>query len=214
MPAEHEHDMPTLAEDQKAPEKTGGPAGRDQGEDQPAAGPGEQALGEQVPEEQPEEQVDELSALRQALTEKSAEAESYFNRLQRLQADFENFRRRSRREQEELISYAAEGLITDLLPVIDNLERALQAGTQGGELASFLEGIQMIYRQFWGVLEKRGLSPVAAVGEAFDPERHHAVMQVETEEYAENTVVEELQKGYRLKDKVIRPSLVKVAKSK
>lgn len=198
MPAEHEHDIPITPEDEKEPDNTAGAAGE----------PG-------TPEGQPpspEEQVDELPALRHALAEKTAEAESHFNRLQRLQADFENFRRRSRREQEELISYAAEGLITDLLPVIDNLERALQAGAQGGDLASFLEGIQMIYRQLWSLLEKHGLCPLEAAGQPFDPERHHAVMQVETEDLAENTVVEELQKGYRLKDKVIRPSLVKVAK--
>jgi len=148
------------------------------------------------------------------LAEKTGEAEALFSRLQRLQADFENHRRRVRREQEDLVNYAAEKLIIELLPVLDNLERALEAAAKGGDLDTFINGVDMIYRQLSCVLAKEGLAAMESAGCPFNPETHHAVMQVETAVHADNTVIEELQKGYLLKEKVLRTAMVKVAKTK
>jgi molecular chaperone GrpE len=155
----------------------------------------------------PEEQ------LTRRLAEKTGEVAVLFNRLQRLQADFENYRRRVRREQDELVFYATEKLIVELLPVLDNMERALEAAAKGGELTSFINGVDMIYRQLWGILEKQGLMAMETIGHPFDPETHHAVMQIETEDHADNTIIEEVLKGYLLKEKVLRTAMVKVAKT-
>lgn len=134
------------------------------------------------------------------------------NLSQRLQADFENFRRRTRGEKEELLKYGAEGLITKLLPVLDNFERGIAAAQDKEEAKGYLEGVEMIFRQFMQVLENEGLEAIEAVGCSFDPNYHEAVMQVDSEDAEKNTVLEELQKGYLLKGKLIRPSMVKVAK--
>ncbi|MBZ4686783.1 MAG: molecular chaperone GrpE [Clostridia bacterium] len=138
--------------------------------------------------------------------------ESIFH-LQRLQAEFDNFRKRTRKEKEELVKSANAELIQNILPIIDNFDRALEAGKEQFGETSFYEGVKMIYNGLYDVLQKVGLQPIDAVGCNFDPEKHQAVMQVEaSSEYPDNTVVEELQKGYLLNDKVLRPSMVKVAK--
>jgi molecular chaperone GrpE len=131
-----------------------------------------------------------------------------FTRLQRLQADFDNFRKRVKAEKGEWNTQALSDLVRELLPVIDNLERAKDAAGSAEALAS---GVDLVYRQFVSVLEKQGLSTIEACGTEFDPNCHHAIMQVECEE-PENKVVEEMQKGYRLNERVLRPSMVKVAK--
>jgi molecular chaperone GrpE len=156
------------------------------------------------------ETVLEAEVEAEAQPDPAALAEEYYNRLIRLQADFENFRRRARQEKENLWKYAAEHLVVALLPVLDNFERALEAG--GESVEDFKAGIEMIYRQFQDVLRAEGLSPIPAVGEQFDPARHEAVIQEESADYPENTVLAELRRGYCLKDKVIRPVLVKIAK--
>lgn len=153
-------------------------------------------------EEAQEEQKDELA-------QQKALADDYYNRLLRMQADFENFKRRARQEKEEFYKYASESLMLQLLPVVDNFERALAAG--GDDAKNLLAGIQMIERQLKEVLQREGLQAIESVGQEFDPNLHEAVMQVESDDYPANTCVEELQKGYRLKDKVIRPAMVKVA---
>lgn len=140
---------------------------------------------------------------------KNKECEEALGRLQRLQADFENFKKRTAKEKEEFYKYASEKLITELLPVLDNFERALATE---GETADLKTGVEMIFKQLQDVLAREGLSVIEAVGSEFDPNQHQAIMQVESEEYGENIVAEEFQKGYRLKDKVIRHSMVKVAK--
>ncbi|MCR6544944.1 nucleotide exchange factor GrpE [Dehalobacterium formicoaceticum] len=154
-------------------------------------------------------QEEELRNLVQKLEEEKGEL---VNLTQRLQADFENFRRRTRGEKEELIRYAAEGVITQLLPVLDNFERAIMAAKDGEEGKGYLDGVEMIYRQLLQVLTNEGLEVVDAVGCAFDPNCHEAVMQIDGGEAPKDTVLEELQKGYFLKGKLIRPSMVKVAK--
>lgn len=160
-----------------------------------------------------EAKAKELEAKTKELDVKTREYEELVNRYQRLLADFENYKRRSRKELEDMAKYGAERLILGLLPVLDNFSRALAAAPQEGEAGKFMSGIDMIYRQCLTVLQNEGLKAIEAVGQPFDPEKHHAVMQAETQNPEEdNLVTEELQVGYTLNDKVIRPSMVKVAK--
>ncbi|MFD1953380.1 nucleotide exchange factor GrpE [Paenibacillus thailandensis] len=138
-------------------------------------------------------------------------AEENQQRYLRAQADFDNYRRRTLKEKEELSAYASMKLITQLLPIVDNFERALTAAPQGGESESFVKGVDMIFRQLSQTLEQEGLKPIQSVGEPFNPEYHQAIMQVESEEHEEGIVVEEVQKGYMLKERVLRPAMVKVS---
>ncbi|OIA99896.1 nucleotide exchange factor GrpE [Paenibacillus sp. LC231] len=140
-----------------------------------------------------------------------AEVLEHQQRTLRVQADFDNFRRRTQKEKEDLGKYASSKLITELLPVIDNFERALQASEENPEFESFSKGVSMIFRQLESVLATEGLTAMKSVGEPFNPEYHQAIMQVDSEEYEEGIVVEEVQKGYMLKDKVLRPAMVKVS---
>lgn len=146
-----------------------------------------------------------------AIAELQRQADDNHSRYLRAQADFDNFRRRTIKEKEELTQYASLKLITQLLPVLDNFQRALQTGGEGAESGSFAKGVDMIYRQLSQVLEAEGLKQMDAVGQPFDPELHQAIMQVESEEYGEGIVVEAIQTGYTLKEKVIRPAMVKVS---
>jgi molecular chaperone GrpE len=149
--------------------------------------------------------------LRKLLAEQLSKAEENYERLVRLQADYENFRRRTRSEKEDLYKYASEKLINTLLPVLDNFELALSAA--GDSIENFKSGAQMIYKQLLDVLAAEGVAPIPAVGELFDPLKHEAVLRAESEEHPDNTVIQELRRGYYLKDKVIRPAMVKVVKS-
>jgi molecular chaperone GrpE len=145
------------------------------------------------------------------LEELRKQADDNYQRYLRTQADFDNFRRRARQEKEDFIKYASLKLIEQLLPVVDNFGRALAASKDNRDFDALLKGLDMTYRQLDQVLAQEGLTPIEAVGQPFNPELHQAVMQVESEEYGEGIVVEELQKGYMLKDKVIRPAMVKVS---
>ncbi|AIQ54272.1 nucleotide exchange factor GrpE [Paenibacillus sp. FSL R7-0331] len=138
-------------------------------------------------------------------------AEEAQARTLRVQADFDNFRRRTQKEKEELAQYATSKLVTELLPVLDNFERALVTAPGNAESEAFTKGINMIFRQLEGVLKSEGLTAMETVGQPFNPEYHQAIMQVESEEYEEGIVTEEVQKGYLLKDKVLRPAMVKVS---
>ena len=154
------------------------------------------------------------SAAPETAAEPAAVAEAVkaemMDRILRLQADFDNYRRRTRQEQTELSAFVSQNLIKELLPVIDNFERAL--GSRPAEDPSgFGAGVEMIFRQLYSVLEKQGISTVAAVGEMFDPNRHEAILKDADSDQPEGTVVAELQKGYAVGGKVIRPALVKVA---
>lgn len=145
------------------------------------------------------------------LSKLQAELEEQQQRVLRTQADFDNFRRRTQKEKEDLAKYASSLLITELLPVIDNFERALSTGTDNPEVSSYAKGVEMIFRQLEGVLKAEGLEEMNSVGQPFNPEYHQAIMQVESDEYEEGIVVEEVQKGYKLKDRVLRPAMVKVS---
>ncbi|MCL5676278.1 MAG: nucleotide exchange factor GrpE [Firmicutes bacterium] len=151
----------------------------------------------------------EVARLEAELEAKQAEAEGNFERWARTQADFENFRRRTRAEREEWVRYATEGLVLDLLPAIDNLERALKADAQA---EAWRQGVELTVRQLMNVLQTHGIAPIEALGLAFNPEVHEAVMQVESADHEEGTVVTEVRRGYKLGDKVIRPSLVQVSR--
>jgi molecular chaperone GrpE len=136
-------------------------------------------------------------------------AEEYYASLQRLKAEFDNFRKRTQKEKEDLAKYGAERLLVRLLPVLDNLERALNTAAQVPE-NSLQTGVEMIYRLLQKVLEEEGLEPIPAVGCAFDPNLHEALLS-EASEAEENSILAELEKGYYLKGRVIRPSRVKVS---
>ncbi|MFC5405142.1 nucleotide exchange factor GrpE [Cohnella soli] len=158
------------------------------------------------------EQIEQAPADAAAqIAELQRQADDYHSRYLRGQADFDNFRRRTLKEKEELSQYASLKLITQMLPVLDNFQRALQTGAEAADTGSFAKGVDMIYRQLFQVLEAEGLKEMDAVGQPFDPEHHQAIMQVESEEYEEGIVVEAVQTGYWLKDKVIRPAMVKVS---
>ncbi len=150
----------------------------------------------------------------QEISEKAKLAEERFDRLLRLQAEFENYRKRVNRERGEFIQYALEDFICDLLPVVDNFERAIASAHQHDNSPALLQGVEMIYKQVQDVLAKRGLEKIEALGKKFDPREHEAAMQVESKEHADNTVIEESLAGYKLKDKVIRPAMVKVSTKK
>lgn len=151
----------------------------------------------------------EIQKMMETIEEKNRLFEEQTDRLKRLQADFENFRRRTRQEKEELSAVVAQGVILELLPVVDNFERALSSA-ENQDAKLLLEGVEMIYQQLSGVLEKVGLTPIEAVGQGFDPQQHEAVMSVQDEEQPDGIVLEQLQKGYTVRGKVIRPSMVKV----
>lgn len=145
-------------------------------------------------------------------TEENQKNNELNDRLLRLQADFDNFRRRTRQEKDEFFKYANQDLLTSLLPVIDNFERALAANDKTDD--PYAAGVNMIYKQLMEVLTKEGLAQIEAVGTEFDPNLHEAVMSVKSDEHGPNIVIEEFQKGYKFKERVIRPSMVKVANSK
>lgn len=155
--------------------------------------------------------VDEqLQAANEKISELKAKLEEADNRYYRLQADFENSRRRARLDLEASEKYKAQNLISNLLPAIDNFERALQMEATNEQAKSILQGMEMIYRSILEALKTEGAEQIESVGKEFDPQLHHAVMQVEEEGVESNIVVEEFQKGYMLKDRVIRPAMVKV----
>ncbi|MGP1408350.1 nucleotide exchange factor GrpE [Selenomonas sp.] len=126
----------------------------------------------------------------------------------RLRADFDNFRRRSAKEREELAAVVTQGILTDMLPLLDNFERALLA--EGSDLDSFRAGVSMIYKQMTEALAKNGLEVIDTEGKKFDPNFHQAVMRVQDPEKEDDTIEQELQKGYMVKGRVIRPSMVQV----
>ena len=145
----------------------------------------------------------QLKELQERLEEKE-------NKLLRVQADFENYKRRARLDLEAAEKYRSQRIISELLPALDNFERALQIDPDNEQTKSLLQGMEMVHRQILEALKNEGVEQIPSVGEQFDPNMHQAVMQVEDEAYESNAVVEELQKGYKLKDRVIRPSMVKV----
>ncbi|AST06727.1 nucleotide exchange factor GrpE [Anoxybacillus flavithermus] len=179
----------------------------------------EDAQSEQAPEEQVEqveneatqqEEKDELTVAYEKIAQLEAKLAETENRFLRLHADFDNYRRRVRLDMEAAEKYRAQSLVSDLLPILDNFERALQVQVEDEKAKSLLQGMEMVYRSLIEALKKEGVEAIESVGKPFDPHVHQAVMQVDDQNYEPNTVVEEFQKGYKLKDRVIRPAMVKV----
>lgn len=135
------------------------------------------------------------------------------DQLMRIAADFENYKRRQDREKEELAKFAGQQLLTNLLPVIDNFERALQTETKAEELETFVEGVRMIHKQLIDVLKKSGAEPIEAVGQPFNPEFHEAIMSEENDEVPDETVISEFQRGYIMHGRLLRPAIVKISKA-
>ena len=151
----------------------------------------------------------EDKAEKEAETEGEAvEDEALNTKYLRLMADFQNYKRRTEKEKNDIYAFANEKIVSELLNVIDNFERALDAGNDGD---SFVEGMNLIFKQLQGVLEKAGVVEIEALGQDFDPNFHHAVLTEDSTEYESGKVTAVLQKGYLLNNKVIRPSMVKVA---
>jgi molecular chaperone GrpE len=159
------------------------------------------------------DQEGEIADLRLKLNAKEEEAKNNYDRYVRQVAELDNFKKRSAREREETTRYANENLVRDLLPVIDNLERAITHASSGGNGKPLLEGVDMVLKGFLDILSKHGVQPVPAVGLAFDPAQHDALAQVESAEHPPNTVIEQHQKGYLLRDRLLRPALVTVSKA-
>jgi len=154
---------------------------------------------------------EELSRLRQALEEKTREAEAIYDRYLRLLAELDNAKKRAQREREEYVRFANESLLRELLPVLDNFDRAIQAARARGEAEGFVAGVELIQRELLRVLEKFGLTPFSSLGQPFNPERHEAVARVPTTDAPEMTVAEETLRGYMLNGRVLRPAMVAVA---
>jgi len=151
----------------------------------------------------------EEAALLEELDNLKEQNDEYFSRLQRLQADFENFKRRTKIQNEDFAKYASADIIRELLDISDNLDRAAQALKANG-VESVYEGIGLIHDQLCNILSRNGVRRIESAGELFDPRVHEAVMSVNEASLQENVITEEIQKGYKLYDKVIRPSKVKV----
>jgi molecular chaperone GrpE len=172
-----------------------------QPEDEPQSEASEGEAGEAVTDERLEQDLEELTR----------EIDSMRDQYLRALADLDNYRRRSAREREDAATTAVVSVLRDMLPVLDNLDRAAAAASEAESHASLLEGVELIRRQFLAILDKRGVTQIRAVGEPFDPLWHEAVGKKATESHAEGTVVEETQKGYRLGGLIIRPAKVVVA---
>jgi len=162
-------------------------------------------LEEDITEEVMEERLEEI---KQQLTAVTEEKDEYLSKLKRLKADFVNYRNRAKREKQQIETKTKMEFINSILPVIDNFERALRSVDEDSE---FLSGVKMIHKQLIDVLKKEGLEFIDTEGEEFDPAYHEAVMQVEAEDVESGYIVEEIQRGYMMEDKVVRPAMVKVA---
>jgi molecular chaperone GrpE len=168
------------------------------------------------PEAAGDEQADDsIEDLAQKLKSQEQEAQENYDRLLRVSAEFENYKKRASREIDEFRKYSNQSLIKELLSVVDNLELAMNS-TDGHKTIDkgLLDGLEITHKEILKVFEKFKVKPISAKGQPFDPKFHEAVMQEETVDFPENTVINELQKGYLIHDRLLRPSMVVVAKSK
>ena len=161
-------------------------------------------------EKQPEDEA-KLEELALALKEEKKRSEEYLTRLKYIQADFENYRKRLDRQIDEIKKYSNERLIVQLLDVVDELEMAIKSARSSDSKETLIQGVEMTLNNLRKVLEKEGVSSIECLGKPFDPSKHDAVSKVEKDDAKGCTVVEEIRKGYCMKEKVIRPSVVKVA---
>ena len=165
----------------------------------------------QEPEKIEQEEVKEQEGKNQEVENLKVELEEKEDRLKRLMAEFDNYRKRTEKEKAAMYEVGAKSVIEKLLPIVDNFERGLAAVPEEEAKSAFAEGMDKIYKQVLKMLEDMGVKPIEAVGQPFDPNFHNAVMHVEDERLGENVVAEEFQKGYLYRDSVVRHSMVKVA---
>jgi molecular chaperone GrpE len=197
-----------------------GENGKGKDSDRPAASGSKAAEGDPAQDPTAQPGPDPTPASAQTLEEKleaaTREARDNYDRLLRVSADLENFKKRSAREMDELRRYANQALIKDLLPIVDNLELALKSSEASGKGADskLREGVELTRKEILKIFEKYNVKQIEALGEPFDPNYHEAVMREESDRFGENTVVNELQKGYLMHDRLIRPTMVVVATPK
>ena len=160
----------------------------------------------------PEEKINIPRGEYEELKARAEEAASARERMLRALADLENARKRLERDKKDYLRFATQELVSELLPVLDNFDRALKASAPPSGGDSYREGVEMIYRQLKSVLEKQGLKEISALGKPFDPFFHEAVQEEETDEHPEGTVLDEIQKGYLFQGRLLRPTVVKVSR--
>jgi molecular chaperone GrpE len=165
---------------------------------------------------EPEQTPDSVKQLEEKLEAATREAQENYDRLLRVSAEFENFKKRSAREMDELRKFSNQALVKDLLPIVDNLELALKSSEESGQDvdSKLREGVDLTRKEILKIFEKYNVKQIEALGEPFDPNYHEAVMREESDRYGENTVISELQKGYLMHDRLIRPTMVVVATPK
>jgi len=151
--------------------------------------------------------------LKKKLEEKEEEVNTLYDKLLRTQAEFENYKKRIEKEKSDLRKYAGEGILREIIHAVDNLEMAIKHASESDQSESISEGIEIILKQLLKSLERFGVKSFVSIGEIFDPNRHEAVVQVESAEHEPNTIIAESQKGYFLQDRLLRPALVTVAKA-
>jgi len=166
-------------------------------------------------EEKKEACKDQLKEIQAELETAKQEAKETYDRFLRVSAEFENYKKRSAREMDDLRKYANQSLIVEMLAVVDNLERALiSSNGNSSNDKCMADGVNLTLKEILKVFEKFNVKPIESIGQPFDPNFHQAMMQEETDDYPENTVITELQKGYMIHDRLLRPSMVVVAASK
>ena len=173
---------------------------------------GEKPLSEKEKAEEKKE-ISPLEKLQAQLEEKARESSEYFDKWLRLRAEFENFKKRIQKEKADLMKFGNESLLKALLPVLDNINRAIEHGKNAEENSPILEGVEMVQKEFLTILERFGVKPVKAVGEVFDPEKHEAVSHQESNQES-NRVILSVQNGYFYHDRLLRPARVIVSKGK
>jgi len=161
-------------------------------------------------QKEPQEEGEQAETLEHALEEERKRSEEYLARLKYAQADIENLKKRYDRQIEETQKYGNERLLIELLDVVDELELAVKSGRSANSAEALIQGVEMTLKKLKKLLENEGVSPIDCVGKPFDPSKHHAVAKTEKEGVKECTIVDEIRKGYTLREKVIRPSIVKV----
>ena len=200
-----------------AGEQPEGEPGEDQAEEECAKEASEGEEASENEEEEPDEEDEDkksgkkLFGKKNKKDKKDEKIEELTDRLTRQMAEFDNFRKRTEKEKSQMYEIGAKGLIEKLLPVVDNCERGLDAVKEEDKEDPFIQGMEMVYKQLMTVLGELGVKPIEAIGKEFDPNLHNAVVHVEDENFGENIIAEEFQKGYMYRDSVVRHSMVKVA---
>lgn len=207
-PKEKEQESEETAEEEKAAAEEEKEAAEP--ENEPEEGSEEEAAGEETPEEEEASEKKKVFRKKEKKDKKDERIEELTDRVARQMAEFENFRKRTEKEKTQMFETGAKSIIEKILPVIDNFERGLAAVPEDEKDSPFVDGMDKVYKQMLTELENAGVSPIEAVGQEFDPELHNAVMQVESEEYDSGIVAQELQKGYKYRDSVVRHSMVAV----